>query len=77
MFVKAEGRPDIVVDCSTPGQLETLKKNPFTIKEGATFRMKVKYRVQHDIISGLKYLQVVKRLGITNRSQEMIVCPFT
>ena len=35
--------------------------------------MKVKYRVQHDIISGLKYIQVVKRMGLTQKSQEMIV----
>lgn len=70
---QSEGRPDIVVDCSTPGQLEALKKNPFTIKEGSTFRMKVKYRVQHDVISGLKYIQVVKRMGMTQKSQEMIV----
>lgn len=34
--------------------------------------MKVKYKVQHDIISGLKYIQVVKRMGITQKSQEMI-----
>jgi Rho GDP-dissociation inhibitor len=70
---QSEGRPDIVVDCSQPGQLETLKKNPFTVKEGSTFRMKVKYKVQHDIISGLKYIQVVKRMGLTQKSQEMIV----
>jgi len=72
LALETEGRPDIVVDVSQPGQLETLKKNPFTIKEGATFRMKVKYKVQHDIISGLKYIQVVKRMGITQKSQEMI-----
>ncbi|KIW00470.1 uncharacterized protein PV09_07994 [Verruconis gallopava] len=72
LALESEGRPDIVVDCSQPGQLENLKKNPFTIKEGATFRMKVRYRVQGDIISGLKYVQVVKRMGITQKSQEMI-----
>ena len=35
--------------------------------------MKVKFRVQHEIVTGLKYLQVVKRGGIPlDRSDEMI-----
>lgn len=34
--------------------------------------MKVKFKVQHQILSGLKYLQVVKRRGISQKSQEMI-----
>jgi hypothetical protein len=29
--------------------------------------MKVKFRVQHDVVSGLKYLQVVKRKGIRGK----------
>ena len=58
---------------SQPGELEKLKDKPFTIKEGATFRMKVRFRVQHQILSGMKYVQVVKRMGVSNKSQEMIV----
>jgi Rho GDP-dissociation inhibitor len=68
-----EGRPDIVIDLSQPGQLETLKDKPFNIKEGTTFRMSVRFKVQHQILSGMKYLQVVKRMGISSKTQEMIV----
>ncbi|CAD0097675.1 unnamed protein product, partial [Aureobasidium mustum] len=67
-----EGRPDIIIDLSSPGALESLKSKPFTIKEGATFRMKARFRVQHQILSGMKYVQVVKRMGISNKMQEMI-----
>ena len=36
--------------------------------------MKAKFVVQHDVLSGLKYLQVVKRKGIKiGKSEEMIV----
>ncbi len=36
--------------------------------------MKAKFVVQHDVLSGLKYLQVVKRKGIrVSKAQEMIV----
>jgi len=67
-----DGRDDIVIDLSQPGQLESLKDKPFIIKEGTTFRMVVRFKVQHHILSGMKYIQVVKRMGISSKSQEMI-----
>jgi len=70
--LEVEGRPDIIIDLKSPGALEKLAKQPFTIKEGATFRMKVVFRVQHQILSGLKYVQVAKRMGISAKMQEMI-----
>lgn len=38
--------------------------------------MKARFRVQHDILSGMKYVQVVSRMGVKNKMQEMIVCAF-
>ena len=74
LALEVEGRPDIVVDLNTPGSVEKLKTKPFTIKEGAKFRMKATFRVQHDVLSGLKYLQVMKRKGIrVGKDEEMIV----
>ncbi|KAI8073852.1 immunoglobulin E-set [Gongronella butleri] len=71
--LEVAGRPDVVVDLSTPAALESAKKSPFIIKEGVEYRMKVKFRVQHDVVSGLKYLQVVKRGGIrVDKVEEMI-----
>ncbi|MCJ1302685.1 hypothetical protein MMC08_005489 [Hypocenomyce scalaris] len=73
LALEVQGRPDIVVDLNTPGSVEKLKSKPFTIKEGAQFRMKAIFRVQHDVLSGLKYLQVVKRKGIrVGKDEEMI-----
>lgn len=62
-----------MIDVSKPGAVEALKDKPFTIKEGATFRMKATFKVQHQILSGLKYIQVVKKMGMSNKNQEMIV----
>ena len=74
LALEVEGRSDIVIDLTTPGALESLKSKPFTIKEGAKFRMKAVFRVQHEVLSGLKYLQVVKRKGIrVGKDEEMIV----
>ncbi|KAG1443985.1 hypothetical protein G6F56_010472 [Rhizopus delemar] len=71
--LEVEGRPDVIVDLSTQDAIEQAKNAPFTIKEGVEYRMKVKFRVQHDVVSGLKYLQVVKRKGIkVDKTEEMI-----
>ncbi|KAK6335423.1 hypothetical protein TWF696_002201 [Orbilia brochopaga] len=68
-----EGRPDIAVDLTKGNALEELKSKPFTLKEGCEYRMRVKFRVQHEVISGLKYVHVVKRKGIkVDKSEEMM-----
>jgi len=68
------GRPDVVINLDSAEALRALEKNPFTIKEGAEYRMKVRFRVQHEVISGLRYLQLVKRKGIkVDKSDEMMV----
>lgn len=81
LALEVEGRPDITIDLTAPGSVEALKSKPFTIKEGAKFRMKANFVVQHDVLSGLKYLQVTKRKGIrVAKNEEMIVsvlCSFS
>ncbi|KAL4742028.1 immunoglobulin E-set [Aspergillus similis] len=73
LALEVQGRDDVVIDVSAPGALEKLKDKPFTIKEGAHFRIKVTFEVHHDVLSGLKYLQVVKRKGIrVSKDQEML-----
>ena len=73
LALEVEGRSDIVIDLTVPGSLETLKSKPFTIKEGAQFRMKAQFMVQHEVLSGLKYVQVVKRKGIrVSKDEEML-----
>lgn len=36
----------------------------FTIKERSVYELQIKFRVQHEIITGLKYLHSVKKAGI-------------
>ncbi|EAW13009.1 rho GDP-dissociation inhibitor [Aspergillus clavatus NRRL 1] len=73
LALEVEGRPDVVIELSSPGSLEKLKDKPFTIKEGSTFRIKAQFQVHHEVLSGLKYLQVVKRKGIrVSRDEEML-----
>lgn len=73
LALEVQGRPDVTIDLSTPGSLETLKNKPFKIKENSTFRMKVVFQVHHEVLSGLKYVQVVKRRGVrVSKDQEML-----
>jgi len=78
LALEVGNRPDITIDLTAPGSVESLKSKPFSIKEGAHFRMKANFVVQHDVLSGLKYLQVVKRKGIkVSKAEEMIVSATT
>lgn len=74
LSMDAEGQQPVTIDLSTSGAEKTLKDKPFKIKEGAKFHMTAKFKVQHEILSGLHYVQIVKRKGIrVSKDQEMIV----
>ncbi|KAI7817627.1 immunoglobulin E-set [Gamsiella multidivaricata] len=71
LILEVAGRPDVVLDLTQTA--EELKKHSFTIKEGVEYRLKVLFKVQHSLVSGLKYRQVVKRMGVrVDKSEEMI-----
>ncbi|KAB8232997.1 rho GDP-dissociation inhibitor [Aspergillus alliaceus] len=73
LALEVDGRPDVVIDLSASDALTTLKDKPFTIKEGATYCVKVNFQVHHEVLSGLKYLQVVKRKGLrVSKDEEML-----
>ncbi|KAK3324578.1 putative RhoGDI group protein [Cercophora scortea] len=75
LSMESPGRPPVVIDLSTPGSESSLKANPFRIKEGARFTMIATFKVQHEILSGLHYVQAVKRGKIPvpgGKTSEMI-----
>jgi len=73
LSLEVTGRPDVVIDLTAKNALTELADKPFTIKEGAQYRMVVKFRVQHEVISGLRYLQKVTRKGVpVDKSDEMM-----
>ena len=39
------------------GDSENLKKQPFSLKEGCQYRVKIYFYVQHEIVTGLRYVQ--------------------
>ncbi|KAI5463497.1 immunoglobulin E-set [Mariannaea sp. PMI_226] len=73
LTMESPGREPVTIDLSASGSEKALKNNPFRIKEYAKFTMVAKFKVQHEILSGLHYVQVVKRKGIrVSKDSEMI-----
>ncbi|KAG0049065.1 hypothetical protein BGZ83_006072 [Gryganskiella cystojenkinii] len=71
LCLEVAGRPDVVLDLTQSE--EALKQHSFTIKEGVEYRLKVLFKVQHEVVSGLKYRHVIKRGPITvDKTEEMI-----
>nr|XP_006012132.1 PREDICTED: rho GDP-dissociation inhibitor 2-like [Latimeria chalumnae] len=46
------------------GDLETLKKQTFVLKEGVEYRVQIHFKVNKEIVAGLKYKQITTRKGI-------------
>lgn len=46
------------------GDLAALKKETFVMKEGVEYRAKINFRVNNEIVSGLKYVQHTHRAGV-------------
>lgn len=59
----AADRPEIALDLT--GDLSKLKKETFIIKEGVSYRIRIEFIVQREIVHGLKYVQKTSKLGIT------------
>lgn len=56
--------PPIVVDLTNDEILANLSKTPFKIKEKSIYKLRIKFKVQHEIVTGIKYIQSIKKAGI-------------
>lgn len=63
---------DKEIELDLGGDLSKLKKQPFTIKEGSEYRIRVYFYVQREIVSGLKYLQVISRGPLKDKQEYMV-----
>ncbi|XP_033097335.1 rho GDP-dissociation inhibitor 1-like [Anneissia japonica] len=54
----------VVKEVDLTGDLSKIKDTPFVIKEGAEFQIQVTFRVNREIVSGLRYSQGTYRKGI-------------
>jgi Rho GDP-dissociation inhibitor len=51
-------------DIELTGDLDKLKAAPIAVKEGVRYKIEFNFKVENDIVTGLKYQHVVKRKGV-------------
>eukprot|EP00127_Corallochytrium_limacisporum_P006346 Clim_evm57s225 gene=Clim_evmTU57s225 len=73
LILQAEDRDDIELDLGNAHNDKNLKDKRFIIKEGCEYQLNIQFRVQREIVSGLKYLQVVYRKGVRVDKSEYMV----
>jgi len=66
-----QGLEDLVFDLDDKG-MALLASDGITLKEGAQFKFRISFRVQHEIVVGLKFVYVVSRLMFSEKEELMI-----
>ena len=74
LALESEQLPDgrVGIQLDRPGELEKVAKMPLQITEGIEYAVTIQFTVGREVLSGLKYIHVVKRAGIAvDRIEEM------
>lgn len=70
IWLIVDGKEDQELDLTKP--LKDIKKTKFTLKEGIKLRIRIEFIVQREIVTGLKYIQKTKRLGVSDTLTHMV-----
>jgi len=68
MSFVVDGRDDVLMDLT--GDLKAMK---LVVKEGAEYKIKIGFKIHHEIVAGLRYHHVVKRKGVNVDKQTYMV----
>ncbi len=72
VFAPEENEPDIVHTLSTPEGIAKFAAEGITLKEGSRYKIKISFRVQHEIIAGIKFTNIVTRMMVNDKDELMI-----
>jgi Rho GDP-dissociation inhibitor len=72
VLFEEESVPDAVFDLSTPDGMSSLTKTGLKIKEGANFKFQLSFRVNHELLEGLKFVNKTKRAMLGTSDELMI-----
>lgn len=72
VFAPEENQPDIVHTLATPEGVAKLSAEGLTMKEGCKFKFLITFRVQHEIIAGIKFVNNVKATLATEKEELVI-----
>ncbi|KAF0984734.1 hypothetical protein FDP41_000633 [Naegleria fowleri] len=65
--------PDIIREVDTPEKVTKLENEPINIKEGVKYQFVVTYRVQHDIVPALHFVNTIKKTMVTVDQQNTMM----
>lgn len=65
MSLVVDNDAPVVVDLTNEHTVKELSKKHFKIKEKSVYKLIIKFKVQHEIVTGIKYLQDIKKAGFT------------
>jgi len=63
----------IIFQLSDTAKLADTKHHPIAIKEGVEYNVRITFKVNHSIISGVRYVQLVKRAGLKVDKMEQML----
>ncbi|AAS52018.1 ADR098Cp [Eremothecium gossypii ATCC 10895] len=63
LLVDTDAEP-ITFDLSTEESIKELASKRYKIREKSVYKLKITFKVQHEIITGLRYVQYIKKAGI-------------
>jgi Rho GDP-dissociation inhibitor len=62
-----------VLKFASEEDVKNAKKTPLVVKEGTEFKIRIMFRVQHNVVLGLKILNQVSKMGKTiAKDEEML-----
>lgn len=65
-FSPEEALPPIIHDLSTAEGLSKLNAEGITLREGVKFKFKISFRVQHEIVVGIKFINKMTKMMFSN-----------
>lgn len=63
LLINTEKEP-ITFDLTNEKTIKELANKRYKIKENSIYKLKITFKVQHEIITGLRYVQYIKKAGI-------------
>ena len=71
--VKVPGMDDIILPLRTEEDRLKAKNSPYRLVGGSAYRLEIVFRVQKDVVSGLKYMQFVYEHGFRVDRDEVMI----
>ena len=72
VFDASENHEDIVFHLDTPEGIAELTSSGISMKEGCKYKFRISFRVQHEIVAGIKFVNSVKKAVFTDTEDLMI-----